>query len=67
MKARATPFIFIDDSPTRGEEANNEAACRSPPGGYWAEVLSIPGRATQGDSIEELLKNIHGRKGGNIP
>ena len=27
-------------------------------GGYWAEVPSIPGCATQGDSIEELLKNV---------
>ena len=28
-------------------------------GGYWAEVPSIPGCATQGDSIEELPKNVH--------
>ena len=28
-------------------------------GGYWAEVPSIPGCATQGDGIEELLKNVH--------
>ena len=27
-------------------------------GGYWAEVASIPGRATQGDSMEELLSNL---------
>ena len=27
-------------------------------GGYWAEVPSIPGRVTQEDSIEELLKNV---------
>jgi predicted RNase H-like HicB family nuclease len=27
-------------------------------GGYWAEVPSIPGCATQGETIEELLKNI---------
>jgi len=27
-------------------------------GGYWAEVPSLPGCATQGDSIEELLQNI---------
>jgi len=25
-------------------------------GGYWAEVPSIPGCATQGDTFEELLK-----------
>jgi predicted RNase H-like HicB family nuclease len=28
-------------------------------GGYWAEVPSIPGCATQGDSFEELLSNIY--------
>ena len=27
-------------------------------GGYWAEVPSIPGCATQGASMGELLKNI---------
>jgi predicted RNase H-like HicB family nuclease len=28
-------------------------------GGYWAEVPAIPGCATQGDTFEELLANIH--------
>ena len=28
-------------------------------GGYWAEAPSIPGCATQGDTYEELLDNIH--------
>jgi predicted RNase H-like HicB family nuclease len=28
-------------------------------GGYWAEVPAIPGCATQGETIEELLKNLH--------
>jgi predicted RNase H-like HicB family nuclease len=28
-------------------------------GGYWAEVPSIPGCATQGDSFDELLSNIY--------
>ncbi|GAB6163773.1 hypothetical protein JCM12298_29330 [Desulfothermus naphthae] len=27
-------------------------------GGYWAEVPSIPGCATQGETFEELLTNI---------
>ena len=27
-------------------------------GGYWAEVPSILGCATQGETFEELLKNI---------
>lgn len=28
-------------------------------GGYWAEVPSIPGCATQGETQEELIKNLH--------
>ncbi len=28
-------------------------------GGYWAEVPSIQGCATQGDSFDELLSNIY--------
>ena len=28
-------------------------------GGFWAEVPSIPGCHTQGDSWEELLQNIY--------
>jgi predicted RNase H-like HicB family nuclease len=28
-------------------------------GGYWAEVPSLPGCATQGDTFEELLSNLY--------
>jgi predicted RNase H-like HicB family nuclease len=28
-------------------------------GGFWAEVPSIQGCATQGDTMEELLINLH--------
>ena len=28
-------------------------------GGYWAEVPSLPGCATQGDDFEELLQNLY--------
>ncbi|MCD6102176.1 MAG: type II toxin-antitoxin system HicB family antitoxin [Candidatus Cloacimonetes bacterium] len=28
-------------------------------GGYWAEVPSIPGCATQGETFEELLQNFY--------
>ena len=28
-------------------------------GGFWAEVPSIPGCATQGESFDELLSNIY--------
>ena len=28
-------------------------------GGFWAEVPAIPGCATQGDTFEELLRNLY--------
>ena len=28
-------------------------------GGFWAEVPSIPGCATQGESFEDLLRNLY--------
>jgi predicted RNase H-like HicB family nuclease len=28
-------------------------------GGFWAEVPAIPGCATQGETVEEVLPNIH--------
>jgi predicted RNase H-like HicB family nuclease len=28
-------------------------------GGYWAEVPAIPGCATEGDTLEELLQNLY--------
>ncbi|MCD6115703.1 type II toxin-antitoxin system HicB family antitoxin [bacterium] len=28
-------------------------------GGYWAEIPSISGCATQGDTFDELLRNIY--------
>ncbi len=28
-------------------------------GGYWAEVPSIPGCATQGESFDKLLENLY--------
>jgi predicted RNase H-like HicB family nuclease len=28
-------------------------------GGYWAEIPSIPGCVTQGDTFDELLSNIY--------
>jgi predicted RNase H-like HicB family nuclease len=28
-------------------------------GGCWAEVPAIPGCVTQGDSMDELMRNLH--------
>ena len=31
---------------------------RAEEGGYWAEVPSIPGCASQGETVEELMDNL---------
>jgi predicted RNase H-like HicB family nuclease len=28
-------------------------------GGYWAEVPLVPGCATQGETLEELIQNLY--------
>jgi predicted RNase H-like HicB family nuclease len=28
-------------------------------GGFWAEVPALPGCATQGDTMDELMRNLH--------
>jgi predicted RNase H-like HicB family nuclease len=28
-------------------------------GGFWAEVPAIPGCATEGDTMDELMRNLH--------
>jgi predicted RNase H-like HicB family nuclease len=28
-------------------------------GGFWAEVPAMPGCATQGETVDELLHNLH--------
>ena len=28
-------------------------------GGFWAEVPAIPGCATQGETLDEVLTNVH--------
>jgi predicted RNase H-like HicB family nuclease len=28
-------------------------------GGFWAEVPAVPGCASQGDTMDELLANLH--------
>lgn len=35
-------------------------------GGFWAEVPAIPGCATQGDTFEELLRNLNEAIGGCV-
>ncbi len=36
-------------------------------GGFWAEVPAIPGCATQGENMEELLRNLHDAIEGCLP
>jgi predicted RNase H-like HicB family nuclease len=35
--------------------------------GYWAEVPSIPGCATQGETVEELVENLRDAITGCLP
>ena len=42
----------------RGAVKLNVVVHQADEGGYWAEVPSIPGCATQGDTMEKLLKNV---------
>ena len=32
---------------------------RAEEGGFWAEVPSIPGCASQGETMDELMRNVH--------
>jgi predicted RNase H-like HicB family nuclease len=36
-------------------------------GGYWAEVPAIPGCATQGDGMDELMRNLREAIEGCLP
>jgi predicted RNase H-like HicB family nuclease len=36
-------------------------------GGYWAEVPAIPGCATQGETLDELLANVREAIEGCLP
>lgn len=36
-------------------------------GGFWAEVPAIPGCASQGETMEELMKNVHEAIEGCLP
>ena len=49
----------VDCSPERGANMKFAAIVHeAEEGGYWAEVPSLPGCATQGDTLEELLQNL---------
>ena len=36
-------------------------------GGFWAEVPAIPGCATEGETMEKLLRNLHEAIEGCLP
>jgi predicted RNase H-like HicB family nuclease len=55
-------FIFtLDASATQSGESMKLKVTvhEAEEGGYWAEVPAIPGCATQGDTFDELLKNLY--------
>ena len=51
---RARETIGIGDFAMKIKIVVHEAA----EGGYWAEVPAIPGCATQGETMEELMQNL---------
>jgi predicted RNase H-like HicB family nuclease len=40
------------------ENEDQDRRARGGGGGFWAEVPAIPGCATQGDSMDELMQNL---------
>lgn len=54
-KARSPSLLKINGGPMKLKVVVHEAE----EGGYWAEVPSIPGCATQGETFEELLGNLY--------
>jgi predicted RNase H-like HicB family nuclease len=49
-------FYFVQDE---GNMKIKVIVHKAEEGGYWAQVPAIPGCATQGDTFEELLKNLY--------
>ena len=48
-------IVYFTDRPMKLTVSVHEAI----EGGYWAEVPAIPGCATEGDSWDELISNLH--------
>lgn len=54
-------WIELAGYPRRGADATVKISVivhKAEEGGYWAEVPAIPGCATQGETMEELLANV---------
>lgn len=49
------------------EEPISVSVHKAEEGGYWAEVAAIPGCATEGDTFDELLRNIREAIEGCVP
>ena len=55
-RRRQTPEVALEESAsTKVKVVVHEAE----EGGYWADVPALPGCATQGETFEELLKNLY--------
>jgi predicted RNase H-like HicB family nuclease len=53
--ARANAYF----SPGRADMKIKVVVHEADEGGFWAEVPAIPGCATQGETMDELLRNLH--------
>ena len=43
---------------TTGEQSFTVAVYDAEEGGYWGEVLELPGCASQGETLDELLNSV---------
>jgi len=50
--------IFLR-SARRGDMKIKVVVHEAEEGGFWAEVPAIPGCATQGETMDELVRNLH--------
>ncbi len=50
---------FVNLKKIFGDSMNIKVIIHKEDGGYWGEVLSIPGCVSQGDTFEELIENLN--------
>ena len=56
---RAVEHLFLEERTGVPEMKIKLVVHEAEEGGFWAEVPAIPGCATQGETMDELLRNVH--------
>ncbi len=60
LRAFAHPILALDIGLDRSATVKIKVVVHeAEEGGFWAEVPAIPGCATQGETMDELLRNVH--------